>query len=178
LRFTQFNLHSQKILSLLALSTIFAFGGGKEIVNAISPVEDIITDKAPVYIGFGLGVREIEEFDYFYGSLLAGYEFSDFFGLEGRFNMGNDYKTIGGYFKAQYPMELFTPYALAGYAYSDYNYADLTHNFSGFSWGGGVDVPTTYKNFKVFGDVMTYEGADDIYDTEHVLTVGFKYYFD
>lgn len=168
----------KKILSLLALSAVFAFGGAKGVVEAVSPVEDIIEDKAPVYIGFALGMREIEEFDYFYGSLLAGYEFSEYFGLEGRMNHASDYKTIGGYFKAQYPMEVFTPYALIGYAHSDYDYSNLKHSFKGLSYGLGADVETPYDNLKVFGDVMTLDGAPDNYDIEHVMSIGFKYYFD
>ncbi len=160
-------------------SLVFTYGGGmKNMAEAVSPVEEIMDESAPFYIGLGLGMREIEEFDYFYGSILAGYEFSEYLGLEGRYNIGSDYNTIGGYFKAQYPTEMFTPYLLAGYAHSDYSYDDLNHNFSGFSWGGGVDIATPYENFKVYGDVVTFEGAPDNYDTEHVLTMGFKYFFN
>ena len=166
----------KRIVSVFAVSIVCLSAGGVVAPAPVAPI-DIVEEKAPFYIGLGLGLREIEELDYFIGAFIVGYDFGKHVGIEGRYNIGNDYDSYGGYLKLQYPTEAITPYLLGGYAHSDYRYENINHNFSGFSWGGGVDITTPYKNFKVFGDVMTYEGQADQYDTEHILTVGLKYFF-
>lgn len=167
----------KKILLGVTAVGAFAFGGGSEPLAAVSPIEDVMQDKTPIYIGLGAGAREIENFGHYFGTVLAGYEFSEYFGLEGRYNLGSDHNALGGYFKAQYPMEIFTPYLLAGFAHFKYDNASK-ESFNGFSYGAGLDAQTPYENMKVFGDILTFEGAPAHYDTEHVLTVGFKYFFD
>lgn len=92
--------------------------------------------------------------------LMAGYDFNNYFGVEGRYylnvsSIAFDYQFGSGTYKAesfalyakpQYNLGLITLYALAGVTFNDYTVNTLLGgdtNDALFSWGGGAKFNVT-----------------------------------
>ncbi len=131
------------LISLLAMAIISTnvFAGGKGVVPVEVAVEPIpvMQTPSPIYLGLGLlwgrynglcnGKKGCDYEDVTYGALLrAGYDFSQYFGLEGRVlgtflkadpEGGQKLRHFGLYAKPMYPLgEDFNIYALLGYGWT------------------------------------------------------------
>ncbi|MDQ1325702.1 MAG: hypothetical protein QG564_826 [Campylobacterota bacterium] len=211
------------IVATLAMNA-FAFAGGD-----IAPVEPEVTVPEVVestpgafYVGLGysyvnanidsFGVltndlalvdyQESGELDVSADSVLflAGYNFNQYFGLEGRYSMNvsdlefegddvdgevdGDVTNIGIYLKGMYPVtEEFNVYALLGYGQVKYEVEDMDLSESGFQWGLGASYAVT-ENIGVFADYTRLyddEGFDgELLDTDIMVdsvNVGVTYTF-
>jgi len=127
------------LLAVVAMSST-AVAGGKGVVPVEAPVEPIpvMTTPSPIYLGLGLlwgrynaqcGGPKCNYEDVTYGALLrAGYDFSQYFGIEGRLlgtflkaqpNFGQELRHLGIYAKPMYPLsEDFNIYGLLGYGWT------------------------------------------------------------
>lgn len=152
------------LLAIAAMSTNL-WAGGKEVAPIEAPVEPIpvMQTPSPVYLGLGLlwgryngtcgdadpscGYEDVT-----YGALLrAGYDFSQYFGLEGRLLGtflkadplgGEELRHLGLYAKPMYPIgEDFNIYALLGYGWTQTKAGtNLTEiDEGGFSAGLGLE---------------------------------------
>ena len=131
------------LITLVALATMnsIVFAGGKVVAPVEAPVEPVpvLQTPSPIYLGLGLlwgryngdcgGGAGCKYEDVTYGALLrAGYDFSQYFGIEGRVlgtflkaqpNFGEELRHLGIYAKPMYPIgEDFNIYALLGYGWT------------------------------------------------------------
>lgn len=155
------------LLSLLAVATMSTSlcAGGKEVAPIEAPVEPIpvMQEVSPIYVGLGLlwgryngacGTADpsCEYEDVTYGALLrAGYDFNQYFGLEGRVLGtflkadplgGEELRHFGLFAKPMYPIgEDLNIYALLGYGWTQTKAGiNLTEvDDSGFSAGLGLE---------------------------------------
>ena len=129
--------------------------------------------------------------------LLAGYDFNEYFGVEGRYYINNsslafDYY-LGGtplegtykaesfalYAKPQYNLGLITVYGLIGFSANDYTATNLlgADNNTLFSWGAGAKFNVT-QSLGLFVDYTDLGKNEDILTTDLTSwNAGFSYRF-
>jgi len=176
------------LISLLAMATISTnvFAGGKGVVPVEAPVEPIpvMQTPSPIYLGLGLlwgrysgacgdADPSCTYEDVTYGALLrAGYDFSQYFGIEGRILGtflkadplgGEELRHFGLYAKPMYPLgEDFNIYALLGYGWTKTkagkNLKEIDE--SGFSAGLGLEYDLSNMEDDREEDTL-YEGGFD-----------------
>lgn len=165
----KFNL---SLVAVLAMST-FAIAGGD-----IAPVEPMVEtpmveeSAGAFYVGLGYSYMNMdidgytpidsraiagEEHNGDAVLLLAGYNFNQYIGVEGRYAGFTDcLENTAIYLKPMYPMAGVTVYGLLGYGETTYdNGSSLSE--SGFQWGLGASYKVT-ENIGVFVDYT------DLYD--------------
>ena len=149
------------LLSIMAMSNI-SFAGG-DFTEAVEPVVTVpvgTVDESGIYVGIGLSAVSTREsrLDFFDDTngqdrtgdltLLAGYQFSQYIAIEGRYMTSIAKEDIlersswGIYAKPQYPVtEDFKVYALLGYGgfeASGINGNTIDVDDTGFQWGLGA----------------------------------------
>lgn len=200
---------TSSIVAAMAVGT-FAFAGGD-----IAPVEPVVETPAVVestgnfYVGAAYSYGKIEdvvysdyvEYDEFIAGthdqnallLLAGYNFNQYIGIEGRYTLGigdadsdivaenfskasdaTDFSNLAVYIKPMYPVtEEFTIYGLLGYGQTTYTYATLSDGgdyivnedtrVSGFQYGAGLSYALS-ENLSLFADYTKLADEDGNYD--------------
>lgn len=175
------------VVSVLAMST-FAIAGGN-IAQVEPVVEEVpIVDHSSFYVGLGYSYMNINpdispEANGDAILLLAGYNFNQYIGIEGRYSGLTDcLENAAIYLKPMYPMAGITLYGLIGYGQVDY---DDVQNLSesGFQWGLGASQEVT-ENIGVFVDYTNFyddTGFDSHLPNQNVLAdsinIGFTYKF-
>ena len=193
-------------LSALAAVALTSFGfAGGDIVPVVEPV--IVEEStSSFYLGAGLAMLSARDADvslsFFSGktgqdrmgnlTLLAGYDFNPYIGLEGRYTTSITSEAIVDmsgwsiFVKPQYPVtEAFSIYALLGYGGVTLDGVDgrnIKVDDTGFQWGLGASYDAT-EHIEVFADYTslandmegTYRTAIEA-DTD-ALTVGVNYRF-
>ena len=166
------------IVSVLALNGLAVAGGD------IAPVEPIvetpvIVEQNPYYIGIGIGNASVnndnssEEFESTTLMLQAGYLYSEYIAIEGRYTFGldtdyspgntnaqsndysGDFSSWGIYVKPMYPVGNLNLYALLGYGgvmLDDLKEGDAYE--SGLQWGLGASY-TINDNYDIFVDYVS-----------------------
>ena len=198
-----------KILTSVALATIlmsnFAYAGGDmdpvepQVVVADSVVAAPISDN-PFYVGLAYSYITMDNDrlnDDITGnavSLLAGYKFHPYFGVEARYSTtvgdldvygtdrGWDISNIGIYLKPQYDYNQIKLYGLLGYGEVTLDNGP-THSEDGFQWGLGasyavndnVDLFVDYTRLYDDNGFDSFTGNDDI--TVDSVNVGVSYKF-
>lgn len=178
-------------LSLVAFLTMSAFAtaGGD-----IAPVEPIIEtpmieeSTGPFYAGLGYAYMNMDpdnssEVNGDAVLLLAGYNFNQYIGVEGRYSGLTDcLENSAIYLKPMYPMGGITLYGLLGYGQVDYD-GGQSLSESGFQWGLGANHEIT-ENIGVFVDYTSFyddTGFDGQLPNQDVLAdsinIGFTYTF-
>jgi len=172
-------------VAMLLLSEL-SFAGGD-----ILPVEEPVVvestiDESGLYLGLGISVMKLnndiskEEFSSTGVTLQAGYQFNQYFAVEGRYtkNVSNldydhgttnnpnysdypgDFSNVAVYLKPMYAFDSFSVYALLGYG--EVTLTDLPHPSNpgsvdraedGFQWGLGAAYSFT-GNISVFVDYV------------------------
>lgn len=155
----------------------------------------LVADNAGLYIGGGYAYTTIDfsasndwfdlpSFDATMDSiiLLAGFDFNDYIGVEGRyywnttsgikyqynyFDLLDDYKaeSFTIYAKPQYSFDMISIYALLGLAMNSYTALAQSGDDTIFSWGGGVRFKLT-ESFALFADYT------DLGESDVLLTTG------
>lgn len=114
--------------------------------------------------------------------LLAGFDFNDYIGVEGRyywnitsgikyeynlFGLLDDYEaeSFAVYVKPQYSFDLISIYALLGFTMNDYTALAQTGDDTLFSWGVGARLNMT-ESFSAFVDYT------DLGESDVILTTG------
>jgi len=156
------------IVSLITLAALTntVYAGGKNLIEATSPVAVISTtiEPTPFYIGLGLlwagmsrdcacvggNVKETT-----YGAIVrAGYEYNQYIGVEVRGLYSSIEKDIattqhyGIYLKPMYPVsENINVYGLLGYGKTKLECVvdTLSYDKNGFSWGVGLEYDFSDK---------------------------------
>ena len=210
---------TSSIVAALAVST-FAFAGGD-----IAPVEpevnvpEVVESTGSFYVGLGYSYMNLNHsgYDLFPGAtspspvaesdftadsllLLAGYNFNQYIGIEGRYTMNigditydngayeadynGDLTNMAAYLKLMYPVGALNVYGLLGYGETTYEhsfYGDQSE--SGFQWGIGANYAFT-ENIGMFVDyTRMYDdtGFDTVYTPADVvvdaISVGVTYTF-
>ena len=181
----KFNL---SLVALLAMSA-FATAGGD-----IAPVEPVVEtpmveeSTSSFYVGLGYSYMNIDpdnssEVDGDAVLLLAGYNFNQYIGVEGRYSGLTDcLENTAIYLKPMYPMGGITLYGLLGYGQVDYDHG-VSLSESGFQWGLGASYEVV-ENIGVFVDYTSlYDdtGFDGALPNQDVLAdsinIGFTYTF-
>ena len=131
--------------------------------------------------------------------LQAGYDFNEFFGIEGRYYINNsslayDYylgntplsgtyeaESLTIYAKPQYNFGAITLYGLLGMSANNYTVTNLlgsTDNSTLFSWGGGAKFNVT-QSLGLFADYTDLGESDDTLSTTGLASwnIGFSYKF-
>lgn len=181
----KFNL---SLVALLAMSA-FATAGGD-----IAPVEPVVEtpmveeSTSSFYVGLGYSYMNMDpdnnaEIDGDAVLLLAGYNFNQYIGIEGRYSGLTDcLENTAIYLKPMYPMGGITLYGLLGYGQVDYD-GGQSLSESGFQWGLGASYEVV-ENIGVFIDYTSlYDdtGFDGALPNQDVLAdsinVGFTYTF-
>jgi len=175
------------LISLLAMATMSTsmYAGGKMVAPVEAPIEPIPVTQtpSPIYLGLGIlwgryngdcGGAGCNYEDVTYGALLrAGYDFSQYFGIEGRIlgtflqaesGQGEELRHIGIYAKPMYPLgEDFNIYGLLGYGWTQTK-TDGKHlkevDESGFSAGIGLEYDLSDMEDDREEDTI-YEGGFD-----------------
>lgn len=148
-------------------------------------VAPVLKKNIPWYVGAGLTAGQAkasDSEDKTYGFMAkAGYDFSDYVGVEARGLKTNwDYeggklKHLGAFLKPMYPVnEELTLYALAGYAKTSMG---RTRSFSdtGLAYGVGVDYALN-EDFGLFVDYERLLHDAGVYDLD-ALSLGVSYGF-
>ncbi|MFT7880898.1 MAG: porin family protein [Sulfurimonas sp.] len=160
------------LTTLLSISSVYA--GGKMVAPAVSPVAEVAGDPNPWYIGLGLvwandsrdcycydlqgEVRDLVrgEDDNWGGIVRVGYDFNQYFGLEGRYLNASvldgffDTTHYGIYAKPKMPVgESVNIYGLLGYGHTevDTDCGELhdTYSKNGFAYGIGMEYDLSSK---------------------------------
>ena len=129
--------------------------------------------------------------------ILAGYDFNEYVGLEGRYYINNsslayDYylggtlledvyevESLAIYLKPQYHLDAITLYALIGMSANDYTATNILGSDSDtlFSWGGGAKFNVT-QSLGLFVDYTDLGKNDSVLETGlSSWNVGFSYKF-
>jgi len=129
--------------------------------------------------------------------ILAGYDFNEYVGLEGRYYINNsslayDYylggtlledvyeaESLAIYLKPQYHLDAITIYALIGMSANDYTATNILGSDSDtlFSWGGGAKFNVT-QSLGLFVDYTDLGKNDGVLETGlSSWNVGFSYKF-
>jgi len=129
--------------------------------------------------------------------LLAGYDFNEYIGVEGRYYINNsslayDYylggtllqdsyeaESLAIYLKPQFNLDAITIYALIGMSANDYTATNLlgSNNDTLFSWGGGAKFNVT-QSLGLFVDYTDLGKNDAVLETGlSSWNVGFSYKF-
>lgn len=129
--------------------------------------------------------------------LQAGYDFNEYFGIEGRYYINNsslayDYylgntplsgtyeaESLTIYAKPQYNFGIITLYGLLGMSANNYTATNLlgADNETLFSWGGGAKFNVT-QSLGLFADYTDLGTSDEIVETGLASwNVGFSYKF-
>ena len=183
------------LISLLAIATLSTsiFAGGKGVAPVEAPVEPVpaMYEPSPVYIGLGLlwgryngacgdADPSCEYEDVTYGALLrAGYDFNQYFGIEGRVLGtflkadplgGEELRHFGLFAKPMYPVgEDLNVYALLGYGWTQTkagpNLTEVDDN--GFSAGLGLEYDLSDMDGDREEDTMYDRGFDGQADQEN-----------
>ena len=172
------------LISLLATATMHTsvYAGDKMVAPVEAPVEPIpvMMTPSPIYIGLGLlwgkfyGCHDGCEYeDVTYGALLrAGYDFNQYFGLEGRVLGtflkadplgGEELRHLGIYVKPMYPIgEDVNLYALLGYGWTQTKAGKNLEKIDegGFSAGLGLEYDLSDMEDDREEDTL-YEGGFD-----------------
>jgi len=179
------------IIAAVAMNT-FAFAGGD-----IAPVEPQVTvpevsepSTVSFYVGAGyswinadttdLGAQEDVDGDA--TLLLAGVNFNQYIGVEGRYaGLTDCMENYGIYVKPQYPItDAAKVYALLGYGETTYDNGTADESESGFQWGLGASYEVM-ENIGVFADwTRLYDdefGMDRLDATIDAVSVGVTYTF-
>jgi opacity protein-like surface antigen len=129
--------------------------------------------------------------------LLAGYDFNEYFGIEGRYYINNsslayeyylgntplsgtyEAESLTIYAKPQYNFGAITLYGLLGMSANNYTATNLlgSDNDTLFSWGGGAKFNVT-QSLGLFADYTDLGSNDDVIETGLASwNVGFSYKF-
>jgi opacity protein-like surface antigen len=194
----KFNL---SLIAFLAMST-FAVAGGD-----IAPVEPVVEtpmveeSTGAFYVGLGYSYMNMNIDAYTTGTtaqvlvpeedhngdavlLLAGYNFNEYIGVEGRYAGFTDcLENTAIYLKPMYPIGGITLYGLLGYGETTYDNGTMDLSESGFQWGIGANYGIN-DNVAVFVDYTNLyddsgfdnhlQGVDHMVDA---ISVGFTYTF-
>jgi len=196
------------VWAVAAMSSLgFAGGDMKDVEPAIEPVVAIEEAKSGFYAGLGLAAVSTRdaEISVDWGgtdrqdrlgnySLLAGYDFNEYFAVEGRYTDSfthDDQTHMSGwslFAKPQYPVsEDFSVYALLGYGTVDlHGVKGYLVDFDGstFQWGLGGSYQVM-ENISLFADYTfpandmdgSYQGSDAVKLDVDAFTVGVNYHF-
>ncbi|MCW8820989.1 MAG: porin family protein [Sulfurovum sp.] len=180
------------VAAVMAMST-FAIAGG-DIAPVEPVVETPVVEAAPgnFYVGLGYSFVELnnmwddgslydENYEQDALTFIAGYNFNEYIGVEGRYMMAagdadyhdrlgneddssfdNNFKNIAVYLKPMLPINDFTLYGLVGFGKTTYNYdalPDITAN--GLQYGAGVSY-ALYEKLSLFVDYTVLAEDDDI----------------
>jgi hypothetical protein len=181
-------------VALLAVSGTFAMAGGhiRKPIQVLEPVKEIpkkevvvVTDNVKYdgfYLGGALSYMSMNEAVLSKGyalTLLGGYYFNKYFGIEGRYtrtitdvdidagatttSAGDILSNIGLYLKPMYNITTgFSLYGLAGYGKSSYKKAGVSYSESGAQWGLGAKYELA-NGVGLFFDYLELSSGD-IYD--------------
>ncbi len=189
------------VVAAVAMSTL-AFGGGGIAPVEQPVVEEVVTPASSgFYVGLGYSLATIGENGWYgedYGqgedypediwsgeyeqdaiTLIAGYDFNEYIGVEGRYMIGMgdaeweddvsgtfeediSFTNVAIYLKPMLPMGDVTLYGLLGYGQTTYTWdasdaEDITA--SGFQYGAGVSVAVT-KQISLFIDYVKFAEDD------------------
>ncbi len=182
----KFNL---SLVALLALSTFAAAGGDIAPVEPVVETPMVEEPTGSFYVGLGYSYMNIDpdnssEVDGDAVLLLAGYNFNQYIGVEGRYSGLTDcLENTAIYLKPMYPMGGITLYGLLGYGQVDYDHGGPSLSESGFQWGLGASYEVV-ENVGVFVDYTNlYDdtGFDGELPNQDVLAdsinIGFTYKF-
>ena len=172
-------------VAMLLLSEL-SFAGGDVLPVEEPVVMESLANDSGLYLGLGVSAMKLnndfskEEFSSTGATLQAGYQFNEYFAVEGRYtrNVGDldydhgttqnpnysdypgDFSNIAVYLKPMYAFDDFSVYALLGYA--EVTLTDLPHPSTpgsvdraedGFQWGLGASY-TFMDDFSVFVDYV------------------------
>lgn len=187
--------------ALLVLTSNTLIAGG-DFMDPVEPLIDIPTQEVVVleddvkyagfYVGAGLNYMRVSESTTVSGNgitLMAGYYFNQYFGIEGRYmqtitdvdidssrpivSTDDTLKNYGVYLKPMYSVTTgFSLYGLAGYGHACYesNGNDIEEN--GFQWGLGAKYELS-NGVGLFVDYLDIYDGDD-FDTLNVNDVRFN----
>lgn len=178
-------------LSLVAFLTMSAFATAGGDIAPVEPVVEtpmVEESTGSFYAGLGYSYMKMDpdnsmEVDGDAVLLLAGYNFNQYVGVEGRYSGLTDcLENTAIYLKPMYPMGGITLYGLLGYGQVDYD-GGQSLSESGFQWGLGASYEVV-ENIGVFIDYTNlYDdtGFDGALPNQDVLAdsinVGFTYTF-
>jgi len=161
----------KRVIAAALLSGLSLYAGGKTVVPAVVPVVPIEHESVnPWYLGVGLIWADFlkdpcsptdptcKYEDVTYGAMVrGGYDFNQYFGLEGRLagtfmdegpNGGAPLMHAGLFLKPQYPLaERFNAYALAGYGYTKNlgkSNGNIVKNYFDDDWGFSAGIGFEY----------------------------------
>jgi len=173
------------IVTALTMTSVAFAGGDIAPVEPEVSVPEVVSTPGSFYVGLGYSYVTV---DYTTGDdsadsvlLLAGYNFNNYIGVEGRYTFENSDKVsnAGIYLKGMLPVtDAFGLYALAGYGKTDIE----TFSESGFQYGIGANYALT-ENIGLFVDYVRmyddngFDGATDLDVTVDAVSVGATYKF-
>ncbi len=143
------------IVTALTMTSVAFAGGDIAPVEPEVSVPEVVSTPGSFYAGLGYSYVTV---DYTTGDdsadsalLLAGYNFNDYIGVEGRYTFENSDNVSNAaiYLKGMYPVGQFGLYALLGYGQTDID----TLSESGFQWGIGANYALT-DNIGLFVDYV------------------------
>jgi len=173
-------------LGAILLLSELSFAGGDVLPVEEPVIVESSIDESGLYLGLGISAMKLnndfskEEFSSTGVTLQAGYQFNQYFAVEGRYtkNVGDleydhgntnnpnysdypgDFSNVAVYLKPMYSFDDFSVYALLGYG--EVTLTDLPHPSSagsvdraedGFQWGLGAQY-TFMENVSVFVDYV------------------------
>ena len=192
----------------LLLASTLAMAGGK---NGQAPESEVVPIAVePALTGFyaGLGYSclqmdidepaDIDIRSMTALSIIAGYNFNEYFALEGRYSVslgdlevetGNterdeawDMSNIGLYLKPQYSIDTFTVYGLLGYGQLTLD-SDTSYSVGSFQYGAGINMMAAdnidiYIDYRRLYDDEDFDGIsiNDVV-TANSYTLGVNYHF-
>jgi len=201
----------KKLVSTVALLTIagnlLMAGGDLDAVEpeiSVPTQEIVVMDDSVRYDGFYVGgavgkmrINEKVATDSYAFTLLAGYYFNQYFGIEGRYtqsfggldvtppgsaNVGT-LKNYGLYVKPMYSVTTgLALYGLAGYGKSSYEKNNVTHSKSDFQWGLGAKYELS-NGVGLFVDYIemysgnNYDGITGVHTQFDGMNLGATYTF-
>jgi len=172
----------KKVILMSVVASSLMFAGGD--IAPVEPMveEAVVVNDSGFYVGAGfssnmnvnhIGSDDDIEFDWSGGTFIAGYQVNKYFAAEARYitsfgdgeysEPGNDdadwdidASSLGVYAKGMYPIGDFTPYALLGFAETNF---DMTgeggKNWSDTSFGVGIGASYSFtENISVFADYI------------------------
>jgi opacity protein-like surface antigen len=187
---------TSSIVAAMAVGT-FAFAGGDIApVEPVVEVPEVVETPGSFYVGLAYSSVELNDmwddgriYDENYEqdalTFIAGYNFNEYIGVEGRYMMAtgdadysdangneaswsfdNNFENLAIYLKPMLPINNFTLYGLLGYGKTTFNYegySDITA--SGLQYGAGVSYALT-ENLGLFVDYTVLAEDDDIQDVD------------
>ena len=176
------------VWAVAAMSSLGFAGGDFAPVEPVIETPMVEESTGSFYAGLGYSYMNLDpdnnsEADGDAVLLLAGYNFNQYIGVEGRYSGLTDcLENTAIYLKPMYPMGGITLYGLLGYGQVDYDHG-VSLSESGFQWGLGASYEVV-ENIGVFVDYTNlYDdtGFDGALPNQDVLAdsinVGFTYTF-